>query len=135
MSTEHDDDRFDPAEAFERFFESVAYHGFKRGMRRFTGELSGRTPSPPGPRGPETELEAERPVDARPVAPDRPYVQPALPPRAEGQLPAPLVRRRGRLPKQRELQSEAEDSTHGGSGPAGSAEDEKDAPEGGDTES
>jgi hypothetical protein len=112
MGAEHDDDRFDAAEAFERFFESVAYHGLKRGMKRFTGELSGaRTPAP---REAGVDHSDVPPVEARRVPPESPYGRPALPPRAEGQLPAPLIRRRGRLPKQRELDTGTEPAGHRG---------------------
>jgi hypothetical protein len=86
---DHEDDI---AELFEQFFEEVSYRGAVRGFSRFARGLQ------PGPAGAHGEIGDAR-AQVRQVSPDGAARAQALPPRPNGQLPAPLVRRRGRRPK------------------------------------
>jgi hypothetical protein len=132
MGAERDDDQVDLAEVLERLFESVAYHGLKRGVKRFTGELSG--PRPPAPQAADSDKDDAPSFQARRAPADGAYDRPALPPRAEGQLPAPLIRRRGRLPKQREHQSDGVSPDHRGPAPDEAGSPDREVLDEGDTE-
>ena len=93
------DDRDGLAELFEQFFESVSYHGMKRGMARFA---KGRAPGQQAPpQADEVDAELERgPTDEEHRLPaDERHGRPALA-SPEGKLPAPLIKRLGRHPKQ-----------------------------------
>jgi hypothetical protein len=97
MGNDHDD-QDGLAELFEQFFESVSYHGMKRGMVRFAKGLAPGQQTPPQPEEADALLEADPTKEERHLPADPRQERPALT-SPEGKLPAPLVKRLGSRPK------------------------------------